>query len=236
MVKVLSSSSSSSWLFSAIYASNALSNRMDLWDNLVNIAKNYNGKWFIGGDFNEVLQARDKSGGNGINNKRVNLFWNCLNQCNLVDLGEVFDNCYMPPEMNSTLLCSIPKCTNGIMMKNFRPIGLCNTACKLVTKIIVNRIKPSLPEIIRPNQSSFLSNRRASDNAIVQEYISHFKKMKGKNPNMILKIDLEKAFDSPSRGIRHGDPMSPYLFILCMERPSRAIDKDVDSKIWYPSK
>lgn len=67
---------------------------------------------------------------------------------------------------------------------------------KLVTKIIVNRIKPFLHNISGPTYSSFLSNRRADDDAIVvQEYITHFQKMKGKNANMVLKIDLEKVFD-----------------------------------------
>lgn len=67
---------------------------------------------------------------------------------------------------------------------------------KFVTKIIVNRIKPLLHTTIGHTQASFLSNRRAADNAIiVQEYITHFQKIKGKNANMVLKIDLEKAFD-----------------------------------------
>lgn len=82
------------------------------------------------------------------------------------------------------------------MLKNFRPIWLCNTIYKTVTKVIANRIKPLLPDIIGPIQASFLSNRRATDNAIiVQEYITRFDKMRGNQANMILKIDLDKAFD-----------------------------------------
>lgn len=81
------------------------------------------------------------------------------------------------------------------MLRNFRPIGLSNTMYKLVTNIIFNRIKSFLHNIIGPSHASFLSNRRAADNSIVvQEYITHFEKIKGNNANMILNIDLEKAF------------------------------------------
>lgn len=80
--------------------------------------------------------------------------------------------------------------------KNFRPIGLCNTQYKIITKIIANRIKPFLQSLIGETQASFLYKRRFSDNAIiVQEYINHFRKMKGLTPHMILKIDLEKVVD-----------------------------------------
>lgn len=73
---------------------------------------------------------------------------------------------------------------------------LCNTIYKVITKIIVNCIKPFLDSLIGPFQSSFLKGRRASDNAIIiQEIIHPYNKLKGSNGKLLLKIDLKKDFD-----------------------------------------
>lgn len=63
-------------------------------------------------------------------------------------------------------------------------------------KCLVNRIRPLLDSIISPWQSSFLPGRGTHDNILLTKEIVHkFRTYKGKKGFMMLKIDLEKAYD-----------------------------------------
>lgn len=109
---------------------------------------------------------------------------------------DIFKNQCIPTGTNNTYLYLIPKIPNANNLNNCRPINLCNTLYKIITKIIVNRIRPIIPSLISSMQSSFIKGRKSSDNAlIIQELLLHFKKLKGKKDFMLLKINLEKAFD-----------------------------------------
>ena len=67
---------------------------------------------------------------------------------------------------------------------------------KIITKIIVGRLRPYLDKLISPCQAAFVPGRRGVDNTIiVQELIHTMGKTKGRGGYMALKIDLEKAYD-----------------------------------------
>ena len=70
-------------------------------------------------------------------------------------------------EVNKTLVTLIPKVERPERVQQFRPISLCNVIYKCVSKIIVNRMKSSLTNLISPYQVSFVPRRNIHDNIII---------------------------------------------------------------------
>ena len=52
-----------------------------------------------------------------------------------------FQSGNIPDYLNETLLALIPKCQNPETLGNFRPISLCNSVYKVITKIITTRLR-----------------------------------------------------------------------------------------------
>lgn len=59
-----------------------------IWEDLKTIAQTNSMDRLLGGDFNKVLNAEEKLGGNNISNACVRTLWNLLQKCSLVDLGD----------------------------------------------------------------------------------------------------------------------------------------------------
>nr|XP_023912601.1 uncharacterized protein LOC112024185 [Quercus suber] len=100
-------------------------------------------------------------------------------------------------EINKTNISLIPKTNQPVRMTEFRPISLCNTTYKIISKVLANRFKAILPNIISENQSAFTPNRLITDNVLVafkfMHYLNH--KNEGKENYMSIKLDMSKAFD-----------------------------------------
>lgn len=99
-------------------------------------------------------------------------------------------------EAAKALLVLVPKEIKPTSLKNFRPISMCNVRVKLVTKGILNGLKLLLKEMISPTQTSFILGWQSLDNAIIcQEVVHSIRFTKSRNGGMVIKIDLEKAYD-----------------------------------------
>ena len=91
-------------------------------------------------------------------------------------IQEVFEQLTISPPQGIINLVLIPKVAHPELITQFCPISLCNTLYKLLSQLIVQRLKPYIVEVINPCQAGFMPGRRTSDNIIiVQEVIRTLK-------------------------------------------------------------
>ena len=76
-------------------------------------------------------------------------------------------------------------------------ISLSNVVSRIVSKVLANRVKPILPNIISDSQSAFVPDRLISDNTSVAYEMLHRlrNKRKGKIGHMAVKLIISKVYD-----------------------------------------
>ena len=140
----------------------------------------------------------DKAPGpDGLNLGFYQHFWKLLGPVVFQTATGWLETLSFPRNLNDTLLCLIPKCTDPQSMNDLRPISLCNVIYKIIAKVLANRMKHLLSRIISSTQSAFAPGRSITDNVMIAYELLHYmkRKQRGNVGEVALKLDISKAYD-----------------------------------------
>ncbi|KAL9688115.1 hypothetical protein QQ045_032529 [Rhodiola kirilowii] len=106
--------------------------------------------------------------------------------------------------LNITRVALVPKCKSPRKIEEFRPISVCNTPMKVISKVLANRLQGLLNQVISHSQSAFIRGRLITDNVLIAHEISHFIKNRkcGQDEVLSLKLDMSKTYDRIERMLR----------------------------------
>lgn len=106
-----------------------------------------------------------------------------------------FEIGFLLKERNQSLLVMIPKNSSSELASHFRPISLCNTIYKCISKCLVNRLKKVLPKLISNFQHAFIPGHYMKDNLLLSYKLLYMVNSRKSSDMAVVKLDMSKDYD-----------------------------------------
>ncbi|GJR74233.1 RNA-directed DNA polymerase, eukaryota, reverse transcriptase zinc-binding domain protein [Tanacetum coccineum] len=144
------------------------------------------------------IDSNKAAGPDGYSSEFFKAAWDIVGKDVCLAVKEFFRKGKLLGEVNATLIALIPKIPTPNKVSEFRPIACCNVIYKCISKILTNRIKGSLSEIVNINQSAFIPGRHIQDNILLaQELLRGYNRKNGPR-RCAMQVDIQKAYDTVS--------------------------------------
>ena len=144
------------------------------------------------------METGKSPGPDGLPSEFYKKFFDIFGKAFLIMINSSFKENTLPESFSLgyiTLLCKNPAEAENI--KNWRPISLLNTDYKLVSKVLISRLRKVIGTVVNIDQTCAVPNRSVLDNCHLFRNIVDY--INQKNLRYILvSLDLEKAFDKVS--------------------------------------
>lgn len=97
---------------------------------------------------------------------------------------------------NHNHLVLTPKCKNPWKAGKYRLISVCNVSYLIISKVLANKLKRVLDDIISPAQRTFVPGRLISENFLIEFECLHaiHDKRRGKIGITALKLNMSQAY------------------------------------------
>ena len=142
-------------------------------------------------------------------------------------LMKIWESEQIPEEWKKGYLVKLPKKGDLSSCNNWRGIMLLSVPSKILTRIILERLKKALNKTLREEQAGFRQDRSCTDHIATLRIIIQQSK-EWQSPMYSVFIDFQKAFDSVDRDViwrlmqHYGfTPPSSFLsYSNCMTTPA----------------